>query len=64
MSDNIPFVLFDDSSDKPNTDTRSWRILVVDDDPDVHRATRFALKNVSIHGRDLHTVHAHKRNVI
>ena len=59
MSDNIPFVLFDDSSDKPNTDTRSWRILVVDDDPDVHRATRFALKNVSIHGRDLHTVHAH-----
>ena len=38
------------------TDTaalRPWRVLVVDDDPDVHAVTRLALRNVSFKGRAL-----------
>ncbi len=38
---------------------RAWRVLVVDDDPDVHQATRFALEGVSIFGRPVEFVHAH-----
>ena len=36
-----------------------WRILVVDDDADVHEATRFALKGVPILGRPVEFLHAH-----
>ncbi|MES2759866.1 MAG: DUF3369 domain-containing protein [Pseudomonadota bacterium] len=32
---------------------RPWRVLVVDDDADVHAVTRLALRNVSFSGREL-----------
>lgn len=44
------------------TDTaalRPWRVLVVDDDPDVHAVTRLALRNVSFKGRALELLSAH-----
>jgi response regulator RpfG family c-di-GMP phosphodiesterase len=34
-------------------DQRSWRVLIVDDDVDVHAVTRLALRNVSFKGREL-----------
>ncbi len=37
----------------------SWRILVVDDDADVHSTTLFALKNVEMQGRPLEFLHAY-----
>lgn len=36
-----------------------WRILVIDDDPDVHAATAFALSATHIFGRPVELVHAH-----
>ncbi|MFC0251803.1 EAL domain-containing response regulator [Massilia consociata] len=36
----------------------SWRILVVDDDADVHSTTTFALDNVEMQGRRLEFLHA------
>ena len=38
---------------------RPWRVLVVDDDADVHEATRFALRSVLADGRPLELLHAH-----
>lgn len=38
---------------------RTWRVLVVDDDPDVHQATLFALDGVSVFGRRVEFLHAH-----
>lgn len=35
-----------------------WRILVVDDDADVHQATRFSLEGVELFGRPLDLLHA------
>ncbi len=35
-----------------------WRLLVVDDDEDVHDATRFALQGVTVLGRPLQLLHA------
>ena len=40
-------------------DTSYWRILIVDDDEDVHAATKFALKGMSILGRELKFYHAY-----
>jgi CheY-like chemotaxis protein len=37
----------------------SWKILVVDDDADVHAATRFALKDARVLGRKLELIEAH-----
>ncbi|MES2153107.1 MAG: DUF3369 domain-containing protein [Pseudomonadota bacterium] len=34
-------------------DQRLWRVLIVDDDVDVHAVTRLALRNVSFKGREL-----------
>ena len=36
-----------------------WRLLIVDDEPDVHRATTFALNGLSIFGRSLEFLHAY-----
>ncbi|NIY74738.1 EAL domain-containing protein [Thalassospira sp. HF15] len=44
--------------DVPKTDAK-WRILVVDDDTDVHEATDYALSRVKILGRSLELIHAY-----
>ena len=36
-----------------------WKILIVDDDEDVHQATVFALHDARILGRQLSFLHAH-----
>ncbi|MFA7292559.1 MAG: EAL domain-containing protein [Rhodocyclaceae bacterium] len=38
---------------------RPWRILIVDDDAEVHHATVFALRDIRIDGQPLHFVHAY-----
>lgn len=37
----------------------SWHILLVDDEPDVHTATKLALKNLEVEGRPLEFTHAY-----
>ena len=36
-----------------------WRVLIVDDEPDIHTATLLALKGVVIEGRELEFIHAY-----
>ena len=48
-SDTLEFL--DDEHDTTNTKELVWRLMVVDDEPDVHRATTFALAGVKILGR-------------
>ncbi|UVW27008.1 EAL domain-containing protein [Massilia sp. H6] len=43
----------------PLAPVATWRILVVDDDADVHSSTLFALKNVEMQGRALQFLHAY-----
>jgi diguanylate cyclase (GGDEF)-like protein len=40
-------------------DTQRWRVLIVDDDQEVHASTVFALSDVSILGRPLEFIHAY-----
>jgi diguanylate cyclase (GGDEF)-like protein len=56
-SDSIHFLDDDDSS--AGAPEAVWRLLIVDDEPDVHRATTFALSGVKILGRSLRFLHAY-----
>lgn len=55
--DEEEWLLDDDAQDAPGPASaagqRPWRVLVVDDDIDVHAVTRLALRNVSFKGREL-----------
>ena len=43
----------------PQDARATWRILVVDDDADVHSTTTFALANLEVQGRPLEFLHAY-----
>lgn len=49
----------DDDGDGALPREQVWRLMVVDDEPDVHRATTFALAGVKILGRSLEFLHAY-----
>lgn len=56
-SDTLHFL--EDEAVSGNPKEPVWRLLVVDDEPDVHRATTFALAGVRILGRALQFLHAY-----
>ncbi|MGQ0710791.1 MAG: putative bifunctional diguanylate cyclase/phosphodiesterase [Rhodoferax sp.] len=56
-SDTLLF-LHDDAEGAASKDP-VWRLMVIDDEPDVHRATTFALSGVKILGRRLEFIHAY-----
>jgi CheY-like chemotaxis protein len=47
------------SANAPADDLLPWRILIVDDDVDVHVVTKFALSNTHFQGRRLSFLHAY-----
>ena len=50
----------DDSEHAEKTFQRSWKILIVDDEPAIHDVTVLALDGFVFEGRDLHFLHAYK----
>lgn len=56
-TDEIDFL--DDQEDSASAKDLVWRLLIIDDEPDVHRATTFALSGVKILGRTLEFLHAY-----
>jgi diguanylate cyclase (GGDEF)-like protein len=49
----------EDENDAVSAKELVWRLMVIDDEPDVHRATTFALSGVQILGRPLEFLHAY-----
>ena len=59
-NDELQFISEDDEDGQPSASARrNWRILLVDDDADVHLATVYALGGAIIFGRSLEFLHAH-----
>ena len=60
-NDDIVFIAEDAKGGAtwPSTQRDPWRILIVDDDPDVHEATRFTLADTLILSRPLQLLHAY-----
>ncbi|TJZ78846.1 putative bifunctional diguanylate cyclase/phosphodiesterase [Chitiniphilus eburneus] len=56
---NDELILFEDEATSPRRALNHWPVLVIDDDDEVHAATRFALADQPILGRNLELVHAH-----
>ena len=56
---DAPLWLPEDSAAEPSSSVDPWRVLIVDDDEDVHRATELALQDASIEGRPLTFLHAY-----
>jgi diguanylate cyclase (GGDEF)-like protein len=56
------FLFVDEAEPVSTLGKLAWRILIVDDEPDVHQSTLLALKGVVIEGRRLEFVHAHSAN--
>jgi diguanylate cyclase (GGDEF)-like protein len=59
QDDELVFV--DEAPAAPSgaTDPGAWRVLIVDDDADVHSTTTFALGSLEVHGRKLAFLHAY-----
>lgn len=55
--DDLVLIADDDGVVDEGAQKMSWRILVVDDDQEVHAATEFALQHVEIFGRKLALFH-------
>jgi len=55
FSDEIYFSDEDETTLKPSSPIAEigWKVVIVDDEPDVHRATRLALKNFQFEGKPL-----------
>ena len=59
--DDLILIDEDDAPGSPDVGDvmQAWRVLVVDDDQDVHRATELALRGLQVEGRPLSLVHAY-----
>jgi diguanylate cyclase (GGDEF)-like protein len=59
-SDEEPMMFAEeDGPAEPELQADVWRMLIVDDEPDVHTSTKLALSDVKILGRSLDFLHAH-----
>ena len=58
-SDVIDFLAEEADSQDPRKSVPAWKILVVDDDHNVHDSTLLALTGVKIHGKPLEFMHAY-----
>jgi len=56
---NEDFLFADDEDDVQLEDLGSWKILVVDDEPEVHAVTKLALSDFSLNGKTLEFISAH-----
>lgn len=59
LTDTDTLHFLDDEGDTGSSTGQVWRLMVIDDEPDVHRATTFALAGVKILGRPLQFLHAY-----
>ncbi|MFZ6769840.1 hypothetical protein ACO0LM_22535 [Undibacterium sp. Di26W] len=57
--DIIDFIDEDEESLQAKVELHPWKILIADDDSNVHDTTLLALSGVKIHGRPLEFVHAY-----
>jgi GGDEF domain-containing protein len=57
--DDLIDVFDDPQPESGASNARIWRVLIVDDDQDIHDSTRFALKGREILGREVELVHAY-----
>ena len=56
------FLFIDDSDEEEvmkNSSDEAWKVLIVDDDPEIHSVTQLALSELAVLGRNLEYLHAY-----
>ena len=59
---NDDFLFIDDSDEDEIFDSAvrdTWKVLIVDDDPEIHSVTQLALSDLIVLGRNLEYLHAY-----
>ncbi len=56
---NDDFIFADDDEESELDDLGSWKVLIVDDEPEVHAVTKLALNDFSLNGKTLEFVSAY-----
>ncbi len=59
MSDELIFADESPINETPKVDVRPWKVLIVDDDEEVHSITKLALRNFTFDDRPLSFLHAY-----
>lgn len=59
VGDETDWLIEDLDTAQPQAHSQPWRVLVVDDEPDVHAVTRLALLNVSYKGKAVEILSAY-----
>jgi len=59
LSAGAPAGAADEHAGDPGAAGAAWRVMIVDDDADVHSTTTFALGSLEVHGRPLAFLHAY-----
>jgi len=59
MTQDEDFPFLEEQTPVEQVAAQAWRILIVDDDPDVHQTSLLALKGLLVEGRSLAFVHAY-----
>lgn len=55
----MPFSLLSKKAKMANQDKASWRVLIVDDEPDIHTVTQMALKYFEMENKKIEFLHAY-----
>jgi len=58
-NDDLIFLEEESEAPSPQTSGSNWKILVVDDDPSVHQATKLALKNLEFEAKGIEFIYAY-----
>jgi len=58
MSDLMDFLL-DDEELNPHASENYWNVLIIDDDPSVHQATKYVLSDFSFYGKSINWLDAY-----
>ncbi len=56
---NDDFLFAEDDDENEVDDLGSWKVLIVDDEPEVHAVTKLALNDFTLNGKTLEFVSAY-----
>lgn len=59
MSDELVFAAEANVTEQPTSPRKPWKVLIVDDDEEVHSITKLALRNFTFDDRPLQFIHAY-----
>lgn len=58
-NDDDDLLFVDEQSEHQQSDSKPWKVLIVDDEEEIHRVTQLSLGNMVVHSRPIELLHAY-----